>query len=154
MGLHRRLDFGLVGFDRQQEVAAIFHDDGAGSRVLRVHRVEADEPAGQIEPLEQRARSRDLVGLGRDHFAAQKILAGRGDGTDHVESPAIGGHLAVEDDDLGGRRCAAHLALMFKQSALDARGREAFEQPAEGGLAGGRIFAVGGGAHAERGALG
>ena len=70
--LHRRLGTWLIAFDRHLEVAAMFHNDRAGGRGLRVPRVEADEPAGQIGPLEQRAGGRDLVGLGRDHFASQK----------------------------------------------------------------------------------
>ncbi len=68
----------------------------------------------------------------------KKILAGRGDGADDVEPAAGGGHLAVEVDELGGGRCAAHLVLVVEQSALDSRGREAFEQPAKRGLAGGQ----------------
>jgi hypothetical protein len=47
----------------------------------------------------------------------------------------VGGHLAVEDDELVGGRRAEHLALVIEQGPLDARGREAFEPAAKHGLA-------------------
>ena len=74
--MHRRLDTRLVAFNRQDAVASMSHHDGAGGRVLRVHRIEADKSAGQIESLAQCAGGRDLVGFFRTPLAAQKHWVG------------------------------------------------------------------------------
>jgi hypothetical protein len=52
------------------------------------------------------------------------------------------GDFAVDDHDLGGRGLASHLTLVSEQNLLDARGLNAGEQPAKGGLAGCPVFAL------------
>jgi hypothetical protein len=65
---------------------------------------------------------RDLVGLCRDHFAAQIIiLAGRGDGGDEIEAAAVRSHFAIEHNQFVCRRRAAHLTLVLEQGPLAAR---------------------------------
>lgn len=88
-----------VAAGREAQPTAVILDmlqhDLAGGLGLRVQGIEADESAGEIEPLAERAHGRDFVGLVGHHLAAQVVQAGRGDGADHVAPAAVTGHLTV-----------------------------------------------------------
>jgi hypothetical protein len=84
--------------------------------------IEADEAPVELEPLEEGTRHGDFVGLRIDHGAAEIMLAGDGDGAEHVVAAGVARLLAIEHDEFFGRRRAAHLGLELEHDAFDLRG--------------------------------
>ena len=91
-------DGGLIVFDGQQKIGAVFEDRVAGGLVLGVEGVQADFAPVQVEFLEQLPGDGDFVGLGVHDGAAQIMLAGHADGGEHRMAAALPRLLAVQDD--------------------------------------------------------
>ena len=63
LGLDAGVQPGLVGLDDHHVVRATRRAQQPGGRLLRVHGIHADHPAGDVEALQKRSHSRNLVGL-------------------------------------------------------------------------------------------
>jgi hypothetical protein len=149
MALDVVADGGLVVFDGEQEVGAVFEDQGASGVGLGVEGVEADEAAVQVQAGEELAGDGDFVGLLVHKRAAQEVLAGDGDGGKDAGAAAVLGLLAVEHDEFVGGRGAADLALEGQGGLLDVVRADLGKQAPESGLAGGGVMVVGLTAHAQ-----
>jgi hypothetical protein len=90
---------------------SVLHDQLPGRLILRVQRIQSHRAPRQIQLAEEFTRYGDLIGLGIDQRAAQVKLAGHGDGTEDGLAGAVAGLLAVDGDQLIGRRLTAHLSL-------------------------------------------
>ena len=91
----------LVPFGGQEVVAPGGEHDLARRFILGMERVQADEPAFQIQRRDHRLlRHGDLIGLHVHHRAAQVILAGKAHRRQDRGAATVLGFLAIHHDQL------------------------------------------------------
>src|SRR5271157_4157569 len=133
------LDGGLIVFDRQQEISAMFQDGVPGGLVLGMESVQADFAAVQVQFVEQLPGDGDFVGLGVHQGAAQVMLAGNGDGGEHGMAAALARLFAVQDDEILNWSRPANLFLGLEKKLFQFVGVEVLHHAAKGRLAGSRV---------------
>jgi hypothetical protein len=89
---------GLVAFGREQVIASPLQDHLPARLGLGVQRIQRDEPAPQIQLLEELAGHGDFVGLGLHDRAGQVILTGHADRTQDGLAAAVFGFFAIQGD--------------------------------------------------------
>ena len=101
------VDRWLIVLGCQEVIATAFQHDIASRFGLSVQGVQGNQAASEVQVLEELAGDGDFVGFGIHDGAAQIILAGHADGSEHALAAAMLGLFTVQGDQLIlGRRAA------------------------------------------------